>query len=566
MTGVRTIDLDDLGPVRRAAEEAIERLVDGDVVDRIWARDHTVWQPDPEEIENRLGWLDAPAAPPEPVDAAARLLAEAREEGMDRSLLLGMGGSSLAPEVFARVFGPTAEGLDLRILDSTDPAAVRALLDWADPRRTLVVVSSKSGTTVETLSLFRAFWTRAVEELGAETGSRFAAVTDPGTPLEDTATRLGFRRAFRGDPEVGGRYSALTWFGLAPADLIGVDVDRLLERARSAAEACLASDPVENPGASLGAVLGGAAAAGRDKLTLVLSPAIEPFGAWIEQLIAESTGKEGRGILPLRETRPAAPEAYGEDRLFVHLRLEGDTRHDDGMAALERTGHPVVHRDLAGRYDLGREIFAWEFATAVAGHLLGIHPFDQPNVEAAKRRAGERIEAFREAGSLDEPEPDARDGDLAIWAGFPADGLEAAIEGLAARTVADGYVAVQAFLPPTAEIETGLERLTESLRARTGLAVTAAYGPRYLHSTGQLHKGDAGDGVFLMLTAPATADVPIPDQPGSDSASLSFGVLETAQALGDRQALRDAGRVVVRVDLGRRPVEGLRRLAAAAAG
>ncbi|MDX1660628.1 MAG: glucose-6-phosphate isomerase [Gemmatimonadota bacterium] len=561
MSEIFSVDLQGIGPLRGAVDDALDRLEEESVPARIWARDHTLWSPDPDEIENRLGWLDAPESHPEPEDAAERLRAAAVEKGVDRALLLGMGGSSLAPEVFARIYGPVADGLELRVLDSTDPAAVRAMLDWAAPSRTLVVVASKSGTTVETRSLFRTFWTRAAGELGPDaTGERFAAVTDPGTPLARLGERLGFQRVFRATPDVGGRYSALTWFGIAPATVVGADVDRLFEAARGTADACRADDPRENPGARLGAVLAAAANGGRDKLTLVFSPTVEPFGAWIEQLIAESTGKSGRGILPVPTSGPEAPEAYGDDRLFAHVRLEGEDRHDEGIAALERAGHPVVRLPVGDRYDLGGHLFGWEFATAVAGHRMGIHPFDQPNVESAKKRASERVESYRRSGSLEEPEPDIDAGEMSVWADFPARDLAAAIDGLVDRAVEGGYVAIQAFVPSTATIDDRLRALADALRDRTGLAVTRGYGPRYLHSTGQLHKGDAGDGVFLMLTASATEDVPIPDEPGSDDSSLSFGVLERAQALGDLRALRDAGRVVVRVDLGADPEEGLDRL------
>lgn len=560
MSDAPAVDLGSLGSLRGDVEAALDRLAEADVPARIAARDHTVWSPDPEEIENRLFWLDAPFEPPD-LERARRLLADAHEDGVDRALLLGMGGSSLAPEVFGLVFGPVEDGLDLRTLDSTDPAAVRALLAWAEPERTLVIVSSKSGTTVETLSLFRAFWSRAAEAIGDDAaGARFAAVTDPGTPLEETARDLGFREVFGADPDVGGRYSALTWFGLAPAILSGLDAGRLLERARTAATACREADPRANPGARLGAVLGAAAEAGRDKATLVLSPAVEPLGAWIEQLLAESTGKDGRGILPVVETRPAGPEAYGEDRLFAHLRLDGGAEHDPAVAALERAGIPVVRGALADLYDLGAWIYVWEHATAVAGHLLGVHPFDQPNVESAKRRATERVESYRETGSLEEPAPDAEQGGLSIWAGFDVDDLEGAVRGLVERTVRGGYVAVQAFLTPDEATDAALERVADGLRARTGLAVTHAYGPRYLHSTGQLHKGDAGDGAFLVLTRTVADDVPIPDQPGGDTASLTFGVLIRAQALGDQRALEEAGRVVVRIDLGADVAAGLERL------
>jgi hypothetical protein len=381
--------------------------------------------------------------------------------------------------------------------------------------------------------------------------------------LAETAAGLGFRAIFRPDPDVGGRYSALTDFGLVPAALVGVDLDRLLDRARERARACAAPDPRANPGARLGAVLGALAAAGRDKLTLSLSPRIEPFGAWLEQLLAESTGKDGTGILPVVETPRPGAGRRSEDRLFVGLELAGEPLPGEALEGLRAAGHPVVRLALADRYDLGGQIFQWEFATAVAGHLLGVQPFDQPDVEAAKARAKELLERSRGEGVVPEDPPVARDAGVAIHGELHAADLPGALAALLEGARPPEYVAVLAWLPPFPEVAAALERLRGAIAARTGVAVTAAFGPRYLHSTGQLHKGDAGRGRFLVLTAESPADVPIPDAAGADVSSVGFRTLERAQALGDARALTELGRRVVRLHLDSADPAALDRIAAA---
>ena len=556
--------LESLGVHRRHVESALDRLDDERVVARIWERDHTVWRPDPDEIANRLGWLDAPhesVARLEPVD---RLASDARAGGYAHAVLMGMGGSSLAPEVFQRVFGGHEKGLELSVLDSTDPAMVRAARKTIDPSRTLFLVASKSGTTLETLALYRRFYTDVADALGEEAaGERFVAVTDPGSPLAEIAGERGFRMAFLADPDVGGRYSALTYFGLVPAALVGVDVRRLLASGRGASRRCHRERAGENPGAILGAILGGLAAEGRDKLTLFASPEVAPLGDWIEQLIAESTGKEGTGILPVVGEPLAEPDAYGDDRLFVHLRLGGEASEDPGVEAIESSGHPVARLVLEDRYDLGAHFFLWEFATAVAGHLLGVHPFDQPDVEAAKSRARELMETVREDGELPAGEPVAEADGIAVHADLAADDPEEALADFVQRASDSAYVAILAYLPPTPEIGAALGELRRVVRERTGRATTVGYGPRYLHSTGQLHKGDAGKGAFLMITSDPAADVPIPEKAGGGESEIGFGTLERAQALGDRRALLDAGRFVVRVHFEGEPRDGLERLTAA---
>ncbi|MFA6111113.1 MAG: hypothetical protein WDA75_20340, partial [Candidatus Latescibacterota bacterium] len=504
-----TPSLHRLGPIAAEVEAVLARLRRERIVPRILDRDHTVWRDDPTEITNRLGWLDSPTAMVLHLPAIREVMAAAVRDGCTHALLLGMGGSSLAPEVFRRVFGVQPGHLDLAVLDSTDPTAVLARARELTPATTLYLPATKSGGTVETMSFAKFFFNKARTALGAErAGKRFVAITDPGSGLADLAASLGFRHTFLNDPKIGGRYSALSCFGLVAAGAVGVDLERLLARARAA-------DTDE--AAVLGVALGAAALAGRDKVTLIASSAIAPFGAWVEQLIAESTGKEGRGIVPVDNEPAVAPARYGNDRLFVHLRLADDDGEDQRVEALAAAGHPVLRIELSDLYDLGREFMRWELATAVAGWVLGINPFDQPDVEAAKVLARQMVQTYRQEGRLPSLEPTLREGELTyIGEGRPANLREALDHLLAAARPGRSYVAIQAFLPSTPAIEALLAGMRRSILERTGMATTVGYGPRFLHSTGQLHKGDAGHGLFLQLTADPSEDAPIPDEPGSD--------------------------------------------------
>ena len=559
-----------LGAYREAVEQAWEDLRREGVMRRIWDHDHTVWKPDPTEIANRLGWLKAPQemrGATAPFRDFARALAA---EGFTHALVLGMGGSSLAPEVYRKTFGVAPGHLDLAVCDSTDPDAVLGIAEALDPEKTLFLVSTKSGGTVETLSLFRFFYERTAQALGRHrAGAHFAAVTDPGSSLSDLARTHGFRRVFLSDPDVGGRYAALIPFGLVPAALVGADVELLLERAlTAAANAAACNCPVQgdNHAARLGAALGELARAGRDKLTFFFSPAVVSFGDWVEQLVAESTGKEGRGILPVVGEPPGSPEAYGPDRVFVHLRLEGDETLDRAVAALEKAGHPVIRLALRDPYDLGAQFFLWEMATAVAGWRLGVGPFDQPDVEATKMRTRELVAGYRARGSLPEPEPSLCSGEVRVYGEARGETPAAALAAFVDGAGPGAYVAFQAYLPPSGAMDQALGALRRAVRDRTRLATSLGYGPRYLHSTGQLHKGDGGNGLFVQLTADPARNAVIPDDPdgpGEAGAPLSFGVLEAAQALGDRQALLDRGRKVLRLHLGRGPHSALTALAAA---
>ncbi|MFP4396396.1 MAG: glucose-6-phosphate isomerase [Anaerolineales bacterium] len=550
-----------LGVYQSVVERALADLTAREIVPRIWQHDYTVWKPSPAEITHRLGWLTIAERMTEHLPAIQALVAAAVDEGYTDVLWLGMGGSSLAPDVFHHIFEEREEreaGLRLRVLDSTDPGAVRAAAERLDLPHTLFVVATKSGGTVETMSLFKYFYHLMAEMLSDDieetevldevVGARFVAITDEGSKLDSLGQALGFRHIFRNDPNIGGRFSVLSHFGMVAAALLGVDVEEMLARAREMAEACgPETAPAENPGAWLGAVLGALAKAGRDKLTFITSPALANFGDWIEQLIAESTGKSGAGILPVVGAPLGEPEIYGNDRLFVYLRLDGDAPYDAAIPDLVNAGHPVVRVDLRDLYDLGKQFFLWEFATAVAGERLAIHPFNQPNVEAAKRSAREMIAAYIEKGALPEVETAPLDPE--------------ALEAFLAQAEAGDYVAIQAYVQPRPEVDAALRQLQAALRARTRLAVTTAYGPRYLHSTGQLHKGDAGRGLFVQFVSHhPELEAPIPDSLDDATSSITFGMLKLAQALGDYQALVEAGRRVIRFDVGTEVVAGIKEV------
>ena len=520
---------------------------------RLWEKDYRLWSPEEiPELTNRLGWLDLPDTMTAEVGTLERFAREVADEGIRDAVVLGMGGSSLAPEVYSRTFKPAFRYPAVTVLDSTHPAAVSALARRIDPAHSLFVVSSKSGTTTEMLSFFHFFWAQL--EGVADRGRHFVAVTDPGTPLEKLARERGFRSVFSAPPEVGGRYSALTPFGLVPAALLGVEVGRLLARAREMAIACGArGEAAGNAGLALGAAMGELALAGRDKVTFVTSPSLESFPDWIEQLIAESTGKtilaggERRGIVPVAGEPLGPPEAYGDDRFFAALLLQGDdVREIEGrLENLERAGHPVARFRLSDRYDLGSEMFRWEFATAAAGAVLGLNPFDQPDVQLAKELAGKMMKAA-ESGVLPPSEGEVPAGD----SGALAPALTQWVRG--AKT--GDYLGIHAYLAPNPRTTEVLRAIQATLHEKTRLAVTLGYGPRFLHSTGQLHKGGPDRCRFLQLVDQPAEDVAVPET------NYTFGTLIRAQAEGDRQALEQRGRQVLRVQLGEDDDQGLRRL------
>ncbi|MBN1254270.1 MAG: glucose-6-phosphate isomerase [Deltaproteobacteria bacterium] len=553
-----------IGPYQDLVDKALAEIKDQRVLERIWAHDHTVWKPEATEIANRLGWLNIAEAMGDEVQRLQEFAAGAREDGYTHALLLGMGGSSLAPEVFRTTFGVQKGYLDLDVLDSTDPAAVAAHAERLDPKRTLFIVSTKSGTTVETLSFFKFFYNWTKDAIGEQrAGDHFIAITDPGSSLVDLAEQYHFREIFLNDSNIGGRYAALSYVGLVPAALIGMDIALLLKWAIAMADHCKISNPQkvdDTIAARLGVALGEMAKGGRDKVTFVISSQVVSFGDWLEQLIAESTGKEGQGILPVVGEAVGAPETYGADRLFVYLCEEGDTADDAAVTTLERSGHPIIRISLHDRYDLGAQCFLWEMAVAVACNRLGVNPFNQPNVEAAKTRARQAVDEYKEKGTLPVDAPTLTDGAIAVYGVVKAENSGAPLAAFLSQAEPDAYVALQAYVQPTAEIEAALQGLRTQVRDRFKLATTLGYGPRFLHSTGQLHKGDAGRGLFVQITADDPKDIPIPDAAGSPDSSLTFGTLKTAQAHGDRQALLDAGRQVIRFHLGRDAVKGLKAL------
>lgn len=573
-----------LGTYQAQVDTTLRDMTDQRILARIWDGDHTVWKPDPAAISHRLGWLQSARAMRGELERLHRFAQEVRAAGFTHALVLGMGGASLAAALLSRLYGANRDALQLVVLDSTDPGAVSAYTQMLEPARTLFVVSSTSGTTVETLSLFKHFYNHvAGTRPEPETGRHFVALTEPQSPLADLASRYDFRDVFLAAPAMGGRYAALSHFGLVPAALLGLDLARLLDHAEQMMQACDASRPgAENPGARLGAILSTLAQQGRDKATLLTSPALRALGAWVEQLLAESTGKEGKGIVPIVCEPLGLPASYGADRLFIHLAFTADEEQqsEEVLEALAASGEPVVHCHLHDPYELGGQFFLWELATAVAAARLGVNPFDQPNVEAAKQRAQRVIETSNETGALPDETPTATFEDLRLYGPVTGTSPEEALHRFLEQGQPGDYVVIQAYLPPpiesqgpeqqhpdlagamqdTTEIHSTLLSLCARIRDRYRLAATFDYGPRYLHSTGQLHKGDAGRGLFLQLTADVAHDVPIPAEAGGLPPSLSFGRLEAAQALGDRQALTEAGRRLVRFHLGSRVIERLHQL------
>ena len=531
-----------LGALDGAVSTRLEQLDRTAVVRRIAEKDAGLWKSNGStqtEIRERLGWLQVADRMEERVPELEALRKELVGEGFADLVQMGMGGSSLAPEVFRQTFGAPRAALDVHVLDTTDPAAISALEKAIDLRKTVFIVASKSGTTLETLSHYRHFWQQAGQK-----GGQFIAITDPGTALADEASRRGFRRTFLNPPDIGGRYSALSYFGLVPAALGGVDVSGVLDRAATMVQACSPSVPAgENPGAWLGAVFAEAAKVGRDKITIVAPPAIQSFGVWAEQLIAESTGKEGKGLVPVADEALGTPQVYGNDRLFVRLALPGDDE-PSALAALGKAGHPVVTLKLSDPLAIGAEFFRWEYAIAVAGAILGLNVFDQPNVQEAK-------DLTRKV--LSEGNPPTVGAGIR-WAGQSGATLEAAIQSLLGQARAGDYVALLAFIAPSPEHDRALNSIRLAIRDSHRVATTVGYGPRYLHSTGQLHKGGPNTGVFLQLVGDDPHDVPIPGE------KFSFGVLKQAQALGDFQALRNHGRRVLRVQMAD-VAQGLARIA-----
>ncbi len=518
------------------------------VVERLWSKDHRLWKPDPKEIADRLGWLTLHDQMRQQLDQLQRCVTAARNLKIKDVVLLGMGGSSLGPEVFRTLFGAQKNFPRLWVLDSTVPGWVRQVTEAITPSRTLFLVASKSGGTIEVMSLFAHFWKLVTKAKGNHGGKQFVAITDPDTGLEKMARDYGFGEIFTNPADIGGRYSVLSLFGLVPAALLGLDIVKLLDRAAGMVERCRQQKDVKaNPGAYLGAAMGGLAKAGRDKVTVIASPALSTFGLWVEQLLAESTGKEGTGLIPIAQEPVQGPRAYGADRFFVYLKLKGENNHtlDRAAHALVKAGQPVIQLNLRDRYDVAAEFFRWEFATAIAGHVLGIHPFNQPNVQESKDNTNRVLDVFQSTGRLPKQESSQ-----------PKDAAHHLTPLLQPGT----YLSVLGYTTPSRPLEAAVGRLRRTLMSKHQVATTFGYGPRYLHSTGQLHKGGPDTGVFLELVDRMAPDVLIPGKP------FSFGTLAKAQATGDIESLSAHHRHAIRVELGRDQAATVNAITAALTG
>ena len=530
-----------LAKLQPPVDARLASLQKDDAPRRLWAKDSTLWTADPgkrEEIRDRLGWLNVAEQMLEHVQEF-RDLARAGRSYSD-VVLLGMGGSSLCPDVLRNTFGSTKGHPKMHVLDTTDPATILGVRAKIRIQDTLFIVASKSGETTETLSHFAYFWEQARHK-----GRQFAAITDPGTSLEKLAKENGFRWIFRNPPDIGGRYSALSYFGLVPGALIGVNVEEMLERAVEMAHSCADSVPPDkNPGMWLGAVMGELATRGRNKVTLIASPKVATFGYWVEQLIAESTGKEGKGIVPIEGEPVGKPGVYGDDRVFVYIRMDGDAPHR-AVRALEKAGEPVVTLTLRDKLDLGGEFLRWEIATAIAGAILRIDAFDQPNVQESKDNTKKVLATFKSRHQLPEAES------------VSARQAKTGVKSLLGRAKKGSYFAIMAYTTRTPGSEAAIDAIRTAVRDKTHFATTAGYGPRFLHSTGQLHKGGPKVGLFLQVVMDDPKDVKIPGQP------YSFSILKQAQSLGDLKSLTSRRLPVLRVTLGRDTAAGWRALVAA---
>ncbi|HTV88190.1 MAG TPA: bifunctional transaldolase/phosoglucose isomerase [Stellaceae bacterium] len=550
--------------VQDGVEAALEEWRTEGKIRRLWAGDAALWT---ETDEARwLGWLTIVDAQLKAAAHLAAFTADVKGAGFTDALLLGMGGSSLGPEVLAQTLANKPGFPRLQIVDTTDPAQLRRLEASIDLTKTLFIVSSKSGSTLEPNILKEYFFARAKEVLGAAAAGHFIAVTDPGSSVEKMARAEGFRCVFHGEPTIGGRYSVLSDFGMAPAAAIGIDTKGFLERAAEMVRSCSAnSPPIENPGVMLGAILGVAARHGRDKATIIASAGVAPLGAWLEQLIAESTGKLGRGIIPLDGEPVGAPAVYGDDRVFAYLRLasENDSEREAAVAALEAAGHPVVRITVSDVMQIGQEFFRWEMATAVAGSIIGINPFDQPDVEAQKVKTRELTAAYEKSGNLPAEQPFYTADGIALFAdprnaaALQASSLAGVLKAHMARVGAGDYVALLAYIDRNPAHAEALQRMRRMIRDRTEAATCVGFGPRFLHSTGQAYKGGPNSGVFLQITCDDGADLAVPGQ------KYTFGIVKAAQARGDFDVLAERGRRLLRVHLPADVDAGLATLARA---
>jgi len=552
-----------LGPYQSAVTNALEKMRRSNIAARIWANDFRVWKPAPEEISNRLGWLHAPLETSANAAGIRASLEPFTNGSIEDVVLLGMGGSSLSAEVFNNIFGSAPGFPRLQILDTTDPSAIRRVGESLHLEKTLFIVSSKSGTTLEIIALFNYFYNLTAEKPGISANEHFMFITDEGSPMLAQAWQLQLPYIFSNNPNIGGRYSALSLVGMIPASLIGVQIEKILQNAAAVArqeKADFFSGKGDSTGCLLGAAMGTLAQYGRDKLTVILPPSWRSFGDWLEQLIAESTGKEGKGILPVLNEPQMDVSVYGSDRVFVVFYQD----QDDGnsrITELATAGHPILKIRINDAYDLGGQMFLWEMATAVAAHLMGINPFDQPDVEATKKHVSRMIWEFKNNKAWPKTEPALTAGDCDVFGVISGTTVSKALIKFLTPGAANAYVTLQVYLSPSPEIDQALGELRASISRKYGMAVTVGYGPRYLHSVGQLHKGDAGRGLFIQFTSENKADLDIPDALGSPDSSLTFGELKAAQAEADRQALTDKGRKVIRIHWKKDAAGGIKTLA-----
>ena len=557
-----------LGKYNSLFTETLNEIKQKNIINRIWEKDYTVWRNDPAGISNRLGWLTFPNVMISELDEIENFVQSIIADGITDVLLLGMGGSSLAPEVFSKTFKSRDGYPNLYVLDSTHPGVITDYSEKLNPETTLYIVSTKSGGTVETLSFMKFFYKKALKILGKnEAGKHFTAITDPNSRLIEIAEKLNFRKIFLNDPDIGGRYSVLSFFGLVPAALIGVDLKKLLEITFTAINNSKQNDfdgQKQNSAAKLGAALGALANVNVDKLTFFTSRQLSFFCSWVEQLIAESTGKEAKGILPVVNEAVLPIEAFGEDRLFIYLYLSNENEYEEYINKLRDNNYPVITIELSNIYDLGSEFFRWEFATALAGWKMNIQPFNQPNVESTKIAAKEMVEKYELSGKLPEVKQNIEDEEFGISLDtdehFP--NVDSAFQYFFDEfsKIKNGYIAIQAYIKPVKKTDKLLEDLRICMTKKFNCAATFGYGPRFLHSTGQLHKGDKGNGFFIQIVENNFAEVKIPDEAGNDNSSITFGVLITAQSLGDRKALIDNNRNVLRINLLKNTISGLERL------
>ncbi len=555
------------GDLAQGVKATLEDWKKNNKVKRLWARDASLWTNKDEG--NWLGWLGIVDQQIAHNADFKKIAEEIHNAGFTHLVLLGMGGSSLCVEVFGKTFGKK-EGYPLvHILDSTDPAQIRTLESKIDIAKTIFIVASKSGTTLEPNIFEQYFYEKVKQSVGAaEAGKRFIATTDPGSQMQKVAESHGFRHIFYGVPSIGGRYSALSNFGMIPAAIQGVDVPKFLDRAEEMVVACASAEPAdENPGAILGAILGTLQKSGRDKVTLFASPGISDLGAWLEQLLAESTGKEGKGLIPVDRESIGAPDVYGKDRVFVYMRLEdgADAKQDAGVATLEKAGQPVVRIQVANNYELGQEFFRWEIATAVAGSIIGINAFNQPDVEASKIETRKLTDEYEKSGSLPQETPFFEEKGVKLYSD---DKNAAALKQLAGkgatltsylrahmnRLQAGDYFAVLGYVERNESNRAELQTIREAVRDKKHVATCLGFGPRFLHSTGQAYKGGPNSGVFLQITCDDAADLPVPGK------KYTFGIVKAAQARGDFNVLTERGRRALRVHLTGDLAAGLKTL------